>query len=201
MRWWVWVGEDRDSAPVPQRRGAAPAFCRFPWVYIAAMGAAGLKQATQVAILNANYIAKRLEPFFPVLLQGARRFRGARVHPRFASVQERDGGRCGEAADGLWISCADDFLAGAGDDDGRADGERIEGGTGPFLRRDDRHPRGNPGHRIRHRPTRQNNLLKNAPHTADVLAADKWDRPYSREQAGYPAMAARTQILAGGGAH
>ncbi len=44
---------------------------------------------------------------------------------------------------------------------------------------------------------RQNNLLKNAPHTADMLAADKWDRPYSREQAGYPGeVAARTQILA-----
>ena len=35
---------------------------------------------------------------------------------------------------------------------------------------------------------RQNNVLKNAPHTADVLAADKWDHPYSREQAGYPAQ-------------
>jgi len=32
-----------------------------------------------------------------------------------------------------------------------------------------------------------NNVLKNAPHTADVLIADKWDRPYSREQAAYPA--------------
>jgi glycine dehydrogenase len=42
------------------------------WVYIAAMGAAGLKEATQYAILNANYIAKRLEGFFPVLYRGKR---------------------------------------------------------------------------------------------------------------------------------
>jgi glycine dehydrogenase len=34
---------------------------------------------------------------------------------------------------------------------------------------------------------KQNNLLKNAPHTADMLAAEKWDRSYSREQASYPA--------------
>ena len=34
---------------------------------------------------------------------------------------------------------------------------------------------------------RQNNLLKNAPHTADMLATEKWDRPYSREQACFPA--------------
>ena len=33
----------------------------------------------------------------------------------------------------------------------------------------------------------RNNLLKNAPHTADTVAADSWDRPYSREQAAYPA--------------
>ena len=33
----------------------------------------------------------------------------------------------------------------------------------------------------------QNNLLKNAPHTADILAADNWNRPYSREQAAFPA--------------
>ncbi|MDB6110890.1 MAG: glycine dehydrogenase, partial [Pedosphaera sp.] len=40
------------------------------WVYIAAMGAAGLTDATKMAILNANYIAKRLESFFPVLYKG-----------------------------------------------------------------------------------------------------------------------------------
>jgi glycine dehydrogenase len=37
------------------------------------------------------------------------------------------------------------------------------------------------------RADRQNNLLKNAPHTAEVATADKWDRPYSRGQAAYPA--------------
>jgi glycine dehydrogenase len=34
---------------------------------------------------------------------------------------------------------------------------------------------------------RKNNLLKNAPHTARQIASDKWDRPYSREQAAFPA--------------
>ena len=37
----------------------------------------------------------------------------------------------------------------------------------------------------------QNNPLKNAPHTADVVAADRWDRPYSREQAAYPVRSLR----------
>jgi len=38
---------------------------------------------------------------------------------------------------------------------------------------------------------KSNNVLKNAPHTAEVLAADKWDRPYSREQAAFPVTGLR----------
>ncbi|HEV8073682.1 MAG TPA: beta-eliminating lyase-related protein, partial [Opitutaceae bacterium] len=41
------------------------------WLYIRMMGAAGLTDATKIAILNANYVAKRLEKYFPVLYQGA----------------------------------------------------------------------------------------------------------------------------------
>ena len=40
------------------------------WLYIAMMGRDGLADATKLAILNANYIAKRLEPFYPVLYRG-----------------------------------------------------------------------------------------------------------------------------------
>src|SRR5438876_2251482 len=42
------------------------------WIYIRMMGANGLKRASEVAILNANYIAKRLDPCFPVLFKGKR---------------------------------------------------------------------------------------------------------------------------------
>src|SRR5262249_22078830 len=42
----------------------------IPWVYIALMGAAGLKRATEIAILNANYMAKRLEKHYPILFVG-----------------------------------------------------------------------------------------------------------------------------------
>jgi glycine dehydrogenase len=40
------------------------------WMYIAMMGSEGLKQATEFAILNANYVAKKLNPHFPVLYVG-----------------------------------------------------------------------------------------------------------------------------------
>ena len=60
--------------------------------YIKLMGGPGLEYATRIAILNANYIAKRLEPHFPVLVQGRARNRGARVHRRHA------GGEAAQAA-------------------------------------------------------------------------------------------------------
>ena len=44
------------------------------WAYVAMMGGPGLKRATQIAILNANYVAKRLDPYFPVVYTGANGF-------------------------------------------------------------------------------------------------------------------------------
>ena len=55
------------------------------------MGADGLTQATQVAILNANYMAARLDAHYPGPLPGAQRPRGPRVHHRSAPVQEVSG--------------------------------------------------------------------------------------------------------------
>ena len=52
------------------------------WAYITMMGAEGLRQATQVAILNANYIARRLAPHYPGALHRRARARRARVHHR-----------------------------------------------------------------------------------------------------------------------
>src|SRR5207244_6038285 len=46
----------------------------IPYVYIALMGASGLTRATQVAILNANYMAKKLESHYPVLFRGKNGF-------------------------------------------------------------------------------------------------------------------------------
>jgi glycine dehydrogenase len=48
----------------------SPSILTISWVYIALMGAEGLKRATQVAILSANYIAKRLEDHYPILYRG-----------------------------------------------------------------------------------------------------------------------------------
>ncbi|MBI3416824.1 MAG: aminomethyl-transferring glycine dehydrogenase [Verrucomicrobia bacterium] len=156
------------------------------WVYIAAMGGEGLTEATKFAILNANYIARRLEKFFPVLYKG----HGDLVaHEcildlrQFKSVTAEDVAKrlmdYGFHAPTLSFPVAGTLMIEPTESESRAELDRfcdamiaihgeiqaIESGAAD----------------------KQNNLLKNAPHTADVLIAEAWDRPYSREQAAFPA--------------
>ena len=110
-----------------------------------------------------------------------------RMHPRPASAQgqQRDQRRRrGQAPDGLRLPCADHVLPGGRHADDRAHRERVEGRAGPLLRGDDPHPR-----EIRAvergELDKEDNPLKNAPHTAAELLGE-WNHAYSREQAAYP---------------
>ena len=94
----------------------------------------------------------------PGAVCGTGRARRPRVHPRPAAAEGCERGerrRRREAADGLWVPCADDELPGARNADGRADGERIDGRARPVRRRDDRDPRGNPRRRAGCRRSRR----------------------------------------------
>jgi glycine dehydrogenase len=66
----VAVGGERASGPVSAAPWGSASILPISWMYIRMMGAAGLLRATQVAILNANYIARRLQPHYPVLYRG-----------------------------------------------------------------------------------------------------------------------------------
>src|SRR5438128_3836989 len=73
----IWSGSDyRHGGGKGGNVAAAPfgsaSILTITWMYIRMMGAEGLKRASEVAILNANYIAKRLDPYFPVLFKGKR---------------------------------------------------------------------------------------------------------------------------------
>src|SRR4051812_42163977 len=64
--------KDFSVGPVAQAPYGSASILTISWMYIRMMGALGLKRASQMAILNANYIAKRLDPHFPVLFKGKR---------------------------------------------------------------------------------------------------------------------------------
>jgi glycine dehydrogenase len=158
----------------------------IPWVYIALMGGCGLTKATKVAILNANYIARRLERHFPVLYKGAN---GMVAHEcildlrAFKSVTVEDVAKrlmdYGFHAPTISWPVAGTMMVEPTESESKGELDRfcdamiaihaeiLEIETG--------------------RADRANNLLKNAPHTAQAVISDKWDRPYSREQAAFPA--------------
>ena len=154
------------------------------WAYIAAMGPDGLTEATQYAILNANYIARRLENHFPTLY----RRNGLVAHEcildlrAFKSVTAEDVAKrlmdYGFHAPTLSWPVAGTLMVEPTESESKAELDRfcdamiaihaemiaIESGAAD----------------------KQNNLLKNAPHTADMIAADNWNRPYPRERAAFP---------------
>ena len=158
------------------------------WAYIALMGAAGLKRATQVAILNANYIAQKLAPHYPVLYTGKH---GRVAHECIVDLRplkDASGVTVEDVAKRLMdygfhaptvsFPVAGTLMIEPTESENRAEIDRfcdamiairaeiadIEAG----------------------RADRENNLLKHAPHTHDLLIADEWTRPYSRRAAFFP---------------
>jgi len=156
------------------------------WVYIAAMGAAGLTEATKIAILNANYIAKRLEKYFPTLYRG---HGGLVAHEcildlrEFKSVTAEDVAKrlmdYGFHAPTLSWPVAGTMMVEPTESESKAELDRFCDAMIAIYGEISAIESG--------RMDKQNNSLKNAPHTADAIAADNWSRPYSREQAAFPA--------------
>ena len=68
----VRTGGERGLGPVSAAPCGSARILPISWVYIAMMGAAGLRRATEVAILNANYMARRLDAHYPMLYTGER---------------------------------------------------------------------------------------------------------------------------------
>ena len=88
---------------------------------------------------------KAARPVLPRAVQRQTRARRARMHYRSSPMEKRRhrSGRRGKAIDGLRLSRPNRFLAGRWDNDDRADRERTEARTRPFLRGNDLHPRRN----------------------------------------------------------
>ena len=120
------------------------------WAYIAMMGRSGLTRATQVAILSANYIAKRLAAHYPVLYTAAS---GLVAHECIIEMRHLKKSARVEVDDVAKRLMDYGFHAptmsfpGRRHADDRADRERVQGRAGPLLRRDDRDPRGDRGDR------------------------------------------------------
>jgi glycine dehydrogenase len=166
----------------------SPSILTISWVYIALMGAAGLRRATEVAILNANYMAKRLEEHYPVLYRGrsgfvahefildARPFKKAGIEVDDIAKRLMD---YGFHAPTMSFPVAGTLMIEPTESEPKAELDRFCDAL-IAIREEIRAVEEG-------RADRENNVLKRAPHTAHAVTADAWDRPYGREQAAFPA--------------
>jgi glycine dehydrogenase len=161
----------------------------IPWVYIALMGSDGLRRATEVAILAANYMAKRLEGHYDILFTNAH---GRCAHEFIVDCREFDrtaGIKIDDIAKRLidfgfhaptmsW-PVAGTLMIEPTESESKAELDRFCDAM--IAIRDE----------IRAieegRADREDNPLKHAPHTAAAVSSDAWTHRYSREQAAYPA--------------
>ncbi|WP_395005904.1 aminomethyl-transferring glycine dehydrogenase [Undibacterium sp.] len=187
-------GEDGISAVSAAPFGSA-SILPISWMYIAMMGAEGLKAATETAILAANYIAKRLAPHYPVLYTG---HDGLVAHECIldlrpltdaTGISNEDVAKrlidFGFHAPTMSFPVPGTLMIEPTESESQAELDRFidamivireeiaKVASGEFDAKD--------------------NPLKNAPHTAEVLVANEWNHAYGREVAAYPVPALRKQ--------
>jgi glycine cleavage system P protein (glycine dehydrogenase) len=184
-------GSDGEGAVSSAPFGSA-SILAISWAYCLLMGGPGMTQATKLAILNANYIAKRLEDAFGILYKGPN---GRVAHECIvdtrgvkdsAGVTVDDIAKrlvdCGFHAPTMSFPVSGTLMVEPTESETKAELDRFCDAMLAIREeaRDIEAGRMDP----------ENNPLKNAPHTVEDLISD-WDRPYSREQACFPPGAFR----------
>jgi glycine dehydrogenase len=178
-----------EAGPVAAAAYGSAGVLPISWAYIALMGAAGLRRATQVAVLSANYIARRLAPYFPVLYAGRD---GLVAHECVVDLRKLPGGITvddvakrlidyGFHAPTMSFPVAGTFMIEPTESESlteidefcdamisiRAEIDKVA--SGEFDATD--------------------NPLKNAPHTAEMLITGEWKHAYAPAEGGYPGSA------------
>ena len=163
------------------------------WVYIRMMGGSGLTDATKVAILNANYIAKRLEPHFPVLYKGQNGLVAHEciVDPR--GVKQASGVEVEDIAKRLMdygfhaptvsFPVAGTLMIEPTESESKAELDRFCDAM-IAIREEIRDVESGV-------LDKKDNPLKNSPHTMEAVIADDWSHAYSRERAAFPLPSTR----------
>jgi glycine dehydrogenase len=188
------VDLNKPVGPVAAAPYGSASILTISWMYIRMMGAPGLTEATKIAILSANYIAKRLDPYFPVLFKGKR---GLVAHEcildlrqwKRAGIEVEDVAKrlmdYGFHAPTISWPVAGTMMIEPTESESKEELDRFCDAMISIHTEIEAVAGG--------KTDQENNVLKNAPHTARQIASEKWDRPYSREQAAFPAPWTREQ--------
>ncbi|MFM7449455.1 MAG: aminomethyl-transferring glycine dehydrogenase [Leptolyngbyaceae cyanobacterium] len=181
------MGGKQGIGPISAAPWGSASILPISWMYIAMMGGEGLTQATKVAILNANYIAKRLEGHYPVLYKGANGLVAheciidLRQFKKTAEIEVDDIAKrlidYGFHPPTVSWPVAGTIMVEPTESESKQELDRFCDAMIAIREEIRQIEEG--------KADRHNNLLKNAPHTAMVLTED-WNYPYSRQQAVYP---------------
>ena len=185
---------ENEEAPVCAAAYGSASINTISWMYIAMMGVEGLTEATKIAILNANYMAKRLNAYFPVLYTGNK---GLVAHECIIDIRplaDRSGITVEDVAKRLmdygyhaptmsW-PVAGTLMIEPTESESKAELDKFCDAMISIY--------GEIQQVIDGAADKDDNVLKNAPHTAQMVISDQWSHPYSREQAAYPLASLRS---------
>ncbi|MCY3664981.1 MAG: aminomethyl-transferring glycine dehydrogenase [Gemmatimonadetes bacterium] len=184
----VYTGGAESIGPIAAAPWGSASILLISWAYLRLMGGAGLTEATQVAILNANYLSSRLADSFPVLYKGHNGrvahecildLRWAREHGIGVEDVAKRLMDYGFHAPTVSFPVAGTLMVEPTESESKAELDRFCEAMiaiGEEIRQvaaGEMDPTDNP--------------LVHAPHPVDVVLADEWDRPYSRTVAALPA--------------
>jgi glycine dehydrogenase len=178
-----------EAGPVAAARYGSAGVLPISWAYIAMMGADGLRRATQVAVLSANYVARRLAPYFPVLHAGRD---GLVAHECIVDLRRLPGGITvedvakrlidyGFHAPTMSFPVAGTFMIEPTESESLAEIDEFCDAMISIKAEIDKVASGE--------RDATDNPLKNAPHTAEMLIAGEWKHPYPAAEGGYPGPA------------
>ena len=183
----VKTGGERAIHAVSAAPWGSASILLISYAYIRMLGAEGVTNATRYAILNANYIKARLEQHYPVLYARAN---GRVAHELIfdlrgfkpAGIEEMDVAKrlmdFGFHAPTVSFPVAGTLMVEPTESEDKAELDRFCDAMIQIRREIEGVVTG--------RADRKDNVLKNAPHTAEAIAASDWSHPYSREEAAFP---------------
>jgi glycine dehydrogenase len=184
----VATGGRKGIGPVSSAPFGSAGILPISWTYIRLMGSQGLKEATCYALINANYVAKKLDSYYPVLYKGTRGFVAhecildLRELKRSAGIEVEDVAKrlmdYGFHAPTISFPVPGTMMIEPTESESLEELDRFCDAMIAIrseisaIEEKRTHP--------------EDNLLKNAPHTAEALLVEDWRHPYSREQAAFP---------------
>ncbi|MEH6407465.1 MAG: aminomethyl-transferring glycine dehydrogenase subunit GcvPB, partial [Leeuwenhoekiella sp.] len=178
------TGGEKAITAISAAPWGSASVCLISYGYIKMLGADGLKQSTEAAILNANYIKERLTGAFDVLYTGEK---GRAAHEMIIDCRpfKANGIEVSDIAKRLMdygfhsptvsFPVAGTMMIEPTESESKSELDRFCDAMLSIKKEIDSASEDEP-----------NNMLKNAPHTMKMLTADKWDFPYTREQAAFP---------------